>query len=88
MGRGHVAPPFSVSRFGSRSSRQSLMCIFPSRSHWVSEFAPPRFQKGLSYATGWLIAMGWQTFLCGVSFSVVSSHATLVHFLCSHGLAC
>jgi amino acid transporter len=39
--------------------------------HWVSELAPPRFQKGLSYTTGWLITLGWQTFLCGVSFSVV-----------------
>lgn len=40
--------------------------------HWVSELAPPRLQKGLSYTTGWLITLGWQTFLCGVSFSVAS----------------
>jgi choline transport protein len=39
--------------------------------HWVSELASPRFQKGLSYTTGWLITLGWQTFLCSVSFSVV-----------------
>jgi hypothetical protein len=28
--------------------------------HWVSELAPPRIQKELSYAVGWLTAMGWQ----------------------------
>ncbi|KAK6398405.1 hypothetical protein LTR81_025523 [Elasticomyces elasticus] len=38
----------------------------------VSELAPPRFQKGLSYAVGWLIMMNWQTFLCGVSFVAAS----------------
>jgi len=28
--------------------------------HWVSELAPPRIQKELSYTVGWLTAMGWQ----------------------------
>ncbi|KAK3049613.1 hypothetical protein LTR09_009034 [Extremus antarcticus] len=37
--------------------------------HWVSELAPPNYQKGLSYSVGWLIALGWQTFLCGVAYS-------------------
>jgi hypothetical protein len=41
--------------------------------HWVSELASPRYQKFLSYSTGWLITLGWQTFLAGVSFSVVST---------------
>ena len=48
--------------------------------HWVSELAPPSFQKGLSYTTGWLLTLGWQTFLCGVSFSVVSK--VNLHCLC------
>jgi hypothetical protein len=26
----------------------------------VSEFAPPRLQKQLSYGVGWLCALGWQ----------------------------
>ena len=37
---------------------------------WVSEFAPPRYQKGLSYLTGWLCATGWQVFLASVAFMV------------------
>ena len=39
--------------------------------HWVSEFAPRRFQQILSYASGWLSVLSWQAgnasglFLCG-----------------------
>ena len=29
--------------------------------HWVSEFAPARFQKPLSYLVGWSSALGWVT---------------------------
>lgn len=36
--------------------------------HWVSELAPPRYQKVLSYAVGWTIALGWQTYLAGSTF--------------------
>lgn len=28
--------------------------------HWVSEFAPPRWQKSLSYVTGWMSTLSWQ----------------------------
>lgn len=28
--------------------------------HWVSEFAPPEYQKFLSYTTGWLSSMSYQ----------------------------
>lgn len=40
--------------------------------HWVSEFAPPKIQKFLSYMTGWLCAIGWQVYLAGVCFMVGS----------------
>ena len=29
--------------------------------HWVSEFAPPSFQKSLSYIVGWSSGVGWVT---------------------------
>ncbi|TLD39557.1 gb [Venturia nashicola] len=29
--------------------------------HWVSEFAPPRDQRFLSYIVGWLCVLGWQS---------------------------
>ncbi|KAM0723329.1 hypothetical protein Q7P37_001531 [Cladosporium fusiforme] len=38
--------------------------------HWVSEFAPERVQKPLSYFVGWLSAIGWQVYLAGVCFMV------------------
>ena len=38
--------------------------------HWVSEFAPRKYQKILSYITGWLTAIGWQTYLASVCFLV------------------
>lgn len=28
--------------------------------HWVSEFAPPKYQKFLSYVTGWMSVLSWQ----------------------------
>ncbi|PYI13087.1 amino acid transporter [Aspergillus japonicus CBS 114.51] len=28
--------------------------------HWVSEFAPARYQKFLSYVTGWMSVLAWQ----------------------------
>ncbi|KAK4635121.1 hypothetical protein CLAFUR4_02155 [Fulvia fulva] len=36
--------------------------------HWVSEFAPPHLQKPLSYAVGWLCALGWQTAMPTVAY--------------------
>ncbi|PQE28242.1 amino acid permease protein [Rutstroemia sp. NJR-2017a WRK4] len=38
--------------------------------HWVSEFAPPRIQKFLSYIVGWLCAIGWQAYVAGACFMV------------------
>ncbi|EEY22506.1 conserved hypothetical protein [Verticillium alfalfae VaMs.102] len=29
--------------------------------HWVSEFAPPQYQKFISYLMGWMCVLGWQT---------------------------
>ena len=34
----------------------------------MSEFAHPKYQKQLSYAVGWLAAIGWQVLMAGVSF--------------------
>ncbi|KIW50408.1 hypothetical protein PV05_11997 [Exophiala xenobiotica] len=38
--------------------------------HWVSELAPPKIQKILSYIVGWLSSIGWQVYLAGVCFMV------------------
>ena len=36
--------------------------------HWVSMLAPPKYQKFLSYITGWLTVLGWQAFVASVGF--------------------
>lgn len=36
--------------------------------HWVSEFAPLRAQKYLSYFSGWLSALGWQAFIAVAAY--------------------
>lgn len=36
--------------------------------HWVSEFAPQRAQKFLSYLVGWLCFTGWQCAITSITF--------------------
>ncbi|PSK38471.1 Choline transport protein [Elsinoe australis] len=40
--------------------------------HWISEFAPPSYQKVLSYTVGWLTVLGWQSATAGASFAMGS----------------
>ena len=42
------------------------------RYHWVSEFAPPSSQKYLSYMTGWLTMIGWQSAITGIGMLVAT----------------
>ncbi|RDW81020.1 putative GABA permease [Aspergillus mulundensis] len=46
--------------FASLSEIASMSPTSGGQYHWVSEFAPRRCQKFLSYITGWLTAIGWQ----------------------------
>ncbi|KAJ5592033.1 uncharacterized protein N7459_002402 [Penicillium hispanicum] len=36
--------------------------------HWVSEFAPARYQRFLSYSTGWMSVLAWQAGAAAGSF--------------------
>ncbi|PGH15112.1 hypothetical protein AJ79_02638 [Helicocarpus griseus UAMH5409] len=63
-----------VGFFASVASMAEMASIAPTSGgqyHWTSEFAGKRYQKFLSYATGWLSVLGWQAafasvcFLCG-----------------------
>ena len=38
--------------------------------HWVSEFAPKKAQKILSYTSGWLSTLAWQSFVAVDSFLI------------------
>ncbi|KAK0261593.1 hypothetical protein LTR35_017846 [Friedmanniomyces endolithicus] len=56
--------------YASVAEMASMSPTSAGQYHWVSEFAPPRYQRLLSYFTGWLCAIGWQTFLASVCFLV------------------
>lgn len=43
-------------------------CRAETRADWVSEFAPRRYQKPLSYTVGWLCALGWQAAMPSVAY--------------------
>jgi choline transport protein len=36
--------------------------------HWVSEFAPKKHQRFLSYIVGWLCVLGWQTGIASIAY--------------------
>ncbi|RDW56626.1 hypothetical protein BP5796_13091 [Coleophoma crateriformis] len=44
----------------SLAEMASMAPISGGQYHWVSEFAPPRYQKVLSYVTGWMSVCSWQ----------------------------
>ncbi|KAI7189309.1 amino acid transporter-like protein [Hortaea werneckii] len=67
-----LSPVVLTPVYASLAEMASMRPTTAGQYAWVSELAPPNLQKGLSYAVGWLISLGWQTFLCGVSFQVAS----------------
>lgn len=46
----------------------SMAPISGGQYHWVSEFAPPKYQKSLSYITGWMSTLSWQAGTASGSF--------------------
>lgn len=44
----------------SMAEMASMSPIAGAQYHWVSEFAPARFQKMLSFFTGWYSTLAWQ----------------------------
>ncbi|KAM0692694.1 hypothetical protein Q7P36_007249 [Cladosporium allicinum] len=62
---------FIGSAFGclSMSEMASMAPTAGGQYHWVSEFAPKRHQRFLSFLTGWLSVLGWQTSLVGTAYT-------------------
>ncbi|KAK5064929.1 hypothetical protein LTR84_000763 [Exophiala bonariae] len=56
--------------YASIAEMASMSPTAGGQYHWVSEFAPRRWQKQLSYLSGWLTAIGWQVYLASVCFLV------------------
>lgn len=54
--------------FASLAEMASMAPTSGGQYHWVSEFAPRRYQRFLSYTTGWLCIWGWLTAIAGTCF--------------------
>ncbi|KAI9039205.1 putative GABA permease [Aspergillus affinis] len=52
----------------SLSEMASMAPTSGGQYHWVSEFASPRYQKFLSYITGWMSVLAWQAGAASGSF--------------------
>ncbi|RHZ53567.1 putative GABA permease [Aspergillus thermomutatus] len=52
----------------SLSEMASMAPTSGGQYHWVSEFASPRYQKFLSYITGWMSVLAWQAGSASGSF--------------------
>ncbi|PYI24152.1 GABA permease [Aspergillus violaceofuscus CBS 115571] len=52
----------------SLSEMASMAPTSGGQYHWVSEFASPRYQKFLSYLTGWMSVLAWQVGAASGSF--------------------
>ncbi|KAI4951198.1 hypothetical protein J4E91_003904 [Alternaria rosae] len=50
---------FVLAMIASLAEMASMAPTAGGQYHWVSEFAPPSFQKSLSYIVGWAAAVGW-----------------------------
>ncbi|KAF8846794.1 amino acid transporter [Acephala macrosclerotiorum] len=46
--------------------------------HWVSEFAPPKHQKFLSYLVGWFAVIGWQAAMASIAFACAQQFEGLI----------
>ncbi|KAF7508236.1 hypothetical protein GJ744_009533 [Endocarpon pusillum] len=64
--------------YASLAEMASMAPTSGGQYHWVSEFAPPSCQRYLSYLTGWLAFLGWQTGVCATSFLVGTSLQGLI----------
>lgn len=52
----------------SLSEMASIAPTDGGQYHWVSEFCSPRYQKFLSYVTGWMSVLAWQAGTASGSF--------------------
>lgn len=43
----------------SLAEMESMAPTSGGQYHWVSEFAPPKYQRFLSYSAGWMSSLGW-----------------------------
>ncbi|KAF2108225.1 amino acid/polyamine transporter I [Lophiotrema nucula] len=56
----------------SLAEMESMAPTSGGQYHWTSEFAPPKYQKLLSYASGWMSTLGWLASVTSSTFVVTT----------------
>ncbi|KAH8810844.1 amino acid permease [Xylogone sp. PMI_703] len=54
--------------FATIAEMASMAPTSGGQYHWVSEFAPSKLQRFISYIVGWTSVLGWQTGLASLAF--------------------
>lgn len=67
-----------IAVIASMSEMASMAPTAGGQYHWVSEFAPRSAQKFLSYVTGWICVLGWQTGITSIAFLAASQIQSLL----------
>ncbi|KAK8091325.1 GABA-specific permease [Apiospora phragmitis] len=62
----------------SMAEMSSMAPTTGGQYHWVSEFAPKRHQKFLSYVMGWMCVLAWQTGCASTAYIAGSQIQSLV----------
>lgn len=78
MGKKHLLSFIRLQKADSRPLAPSA----GGQYHWISEFAPAKHEKLLSYIVGWLTVLGWQVGLasvCNVAALQIQG-ITIVHY--------
>ncbi|CAK3901051.1 amino-acid permease [Lecanosticta acicola] len=52
----------------SLAEMESMSPTAGGQYHWVSEFGPPKYQRVLSYASGWMSTLGWLASVASSTF--------------------
>jgi len=63
----------------SLAEMESMAPTSGGQYHWVSEFAPPKYQKYLSYASGWMLTLSWLATQTAGPFLTVTLINTLIN---------
>ena len=67
-----LAVPTFAFTYTSLAELTAMIPAAGGQYQWISELAPRRLQKASSYITGWLLTLGWQTYVALVCFTCAS----------------
>ncbi|KJX98666.1 amino acid permease like protein [Zymoseptoria brevis] len=63
----------------SLAEMESMAPTAGGQYHWVSEFAPPQYQRVLSYASGWMSTLGWLASVASSTFVVATQIEAMIN---------